>query len=57
MDARFPVGDYVAPKEVTPALRQAAMEETAALPANRTYDQALRGIHLGQARRRTKRAP
>jgi uncharacterized damage-inducible protein DinB len=33
MDARFPVGDYVAPKEVTPALRQAAMEETAALPA------------------------
>jgi uncharacterized damage-inducible protein DinB len=33
MDARYPVGKFEMPKEVTPALRQAAIEELAATPA------------------------
>lgn len=33
MDARYPVGKFELPKEVTPALRQAAIEELAATPA------------------------
>jgi uncharacterized damage-inducible protein DinB len=33
MDVRFPVGDYQAPKDVTPALRLAAIAEVASLPA------------------------
>ena len=32
MDARYPVGKFELPKEVTPALRQAAIEELAATP-------------------------
>jgi uncharacterized damage-inducible protein DinB len=33
MDARYPIGKFEMPKEVTPALRQAAIEELAATPA------------------------
>jgi len=33
MDARYPVGRFELPKEVSPALRQAAIEELAATPA------------------------
>jgi len=33
MDARYPVGNFELPKEVTPALRQAAIEELAGAPA------------------------
>ena len=33
MDARYPVGKFELPKEVTPALRQAAIQELAATPA------------------------
>jgi uncharacterized damage-inducible protein DinB len=33
MDPRYPVGKFEQPKEVTPALRQAAMDEIAATPA------------------------
>jgi len=34
MDARYPVGKFELPKEVTPALRQAAIQELAATPAS-----------------------
>lgn len=33
MDARYPVGKFELPKEVSPALRQAAIDELAATPA------------------------
>jgi len=33
MDPRYPVGKFEQPKEVTPALRQAAIDEIAATPA------------------------
>jgi len=33
MDPRYPIGKFELPKEVTPALRQRAIEETAATPA------------------------
>ena len=33
MDPRYPIGKFELPKEVTPALRQTAIEETAATPA------------------------
>ncbi len=33
MDVRYPVGKFELPKEVTPALRKAAIEELAATPA------------------------
>jgi len=32
MDPRYPIGKYELPKEVTPALRQAAIDDTAATP-------------------------
>ena len=34
MDQRYPIGKYVQPQEVTPALRQQAMEAIAETPAN-----------------------
>src|SRR3974377_644653 len=33
MDPRYPVGNYVPPREVTPELRTAAIEEIAGAPA------------------------
>ncbi len=33
MDPRYPIGKFELPKDVTPALRQAAIEEVAAAPA------------------------
>jgi len=33
MDPRYPIGKFEMPREITPALRQAAIEETAATPA------------------------
>ena len=33
MDPRYPIGNFEQPKEVTPALRQAAIEDIAATPA------------------------
>jgi uncharacterized damage-inducible protein DinB len=42
MDPRYPVGKFASPTQITPALRLAALEEIAAVPANlRT---ALRGL-------------
>jgi uncharacterized damage-inducible protein DinB len=34
MDPRYPIGKFELPKDVTPALRQAAIDDTAATPAN-----------------------
>ena len=33
MDPRYPIGKFELPKEVTPALRQAAIDDIAATPA------------------------
>ncbi len=47
MDPRYPIGKYESPKDVTQAMRQSAMEGTAALPAKlRAAAQGLKDSQL-----------
>jgi len=46
MDPRYPVGNYAAPQDVTPALRQQAIQSIAQAPAN--LRAALKGLNEEQ---------
>ena len=46
MDPRYPIGDYQPPKEVTPAMRQRAIDDIAALPAQ--FRAAIKGLNDAQ---------
>ncbi|HEY2460867.1 MAG TPA: bacillithiol transferase BstA [Candidatus Acidoferrum sp.] len=46
MDPRYPTGKYVPPQEVSPALRQQAIEEIAAMPAK--FRAAINGLNDAQ---------
>ena len=46
MDPRYPIGGYQPPKEVTPAMRQRAIDDIAALPAQ--FRAAIQGLNDAQ---------
>ncbi len=46
MDPRYPIGNFQMPKDVTPAMRQQAIEETAAAPAKMRA--AVKGLNDAQ---------
>lgn len=46
MDPRYPIGNYQPPKEVTPAMRQRAIDDIAALPAQ--FRAAIKGLNDAQ---------